>query len=140
MGGYGALRLALAHPDRYAAAASLSGALDVARRCREAGRKGSLFTKVELQSIFGAELKVEGGDSDLFALGQKVARASGPKPGLYLSCGAQDSLLPENRAFHTHLDTLKWKHPYSEPPGTHEWGLWDAEIQRVIDWLPGLPK
>jgi putative tributyrin esterase len=30
MGGYGAFKLALTHPDRYAAAASLSGALDVA--------------------------------------------------------------------------------------------------------------
>src|SRR4051794_33924272 len=30
MGGYGALKLALTHPDRYAAAASLSGALDLA--------------------------------------------------------------------------------------------------------------
>ena len=29
MGGYGALRLALTHPERYAAAASLSGAVDV---------------------------------------------------------------------------------------------------------------
>src|SRR5690349_16517678 len=29
MGGYGALKLALTHPDRYAAAASLSGALDI---------------------------------------------------------------------------------------------------------------
>ena len=29
MGGYGALKLALTHPERYAAAASLSGALDL---------------------------------------------------------------------------------------------------------------
>ena len=29
MGGYGALKLALTHPDRYAAAASLSGAVDI---------------------------------------------------------------------------------------------------------------
>ena len=29
MGGYGAMKLALTHPERYAAAASLSGALDL---------------------------------------------------------------------------------------------------------------
>ena len=153
MGGYGALRLALANPDKYAAAASLSAALDVARRCRQAGRQGSLLSRVEMESIFGAELKVEGTPSDLFALAQDVAAGGGagapqsrarahakrsPKPALYLSCGAQDSLLPENRAFHQHLDWLQWKHAYSEPPGAHEWGVWDAEIQRVIEWLPGL--
>ena len=21
-------------------------------------------------------------------------------------------------------------------PGEHEWGFWDTEIQRVLDWLP----
>ncbi len=31
MGGYGAFKLALTYPERYAAAASLSGALDVVR-------------------------------------------------------------------------------------------------------------
>src|SRR4051812_25219710 len=121
MGGYGALRLALADPEKYAAAASLSGALDVARRCREAGREGSLLSRVEMESIFGADLKVEGTSSDLFALARDVAKAQGvgappPRgssgrgrpdsldfPALYLSCGAQDGLLPENRAFHQHL-------------------------------------
>lgn len=152
MGGYGALRLALANPDKYAACASLSAALDVARRCREAGRQGSLLSRVEMQSIFGADLKVKGTASDLFALAQSVATTQGAgappprgatarthaKPALYLSCGAQDSLLPENRAFHQHLESLHWKHAYSEPPGAHEWSVWDAEIQRVIEWLPGL--
>lgn len=155
MGGYGALRLALANPNRYAAAASLSGALDVARRCREAGRQGSLLSRVEMESIFGAELRVEGTQSDLFALSQSIGKPeragapsrggarqkrATPPPALYLSCGAQDSLLPENRAFHQHLEALQWKHDYSEPAGAHDWSVWEAEIQRVIDWLPGLPK
>jgi S-formylglutathione hydrolase FrmB len=140
MGGYGALRLALAHPAQYAAAASFSGAVDVARRCREAGRQGSLLSRVEMESIFGAALKVEGTRADLFALAQSVGARPRERPALYLSCGAQDSLLPENRAFHQHLESLKWKHAYSEPPGAHEWAFWDAEIERVVEWLPGLPK
>lgn len=138
MGGYGALRLALSYPKRYSAAASLSGALDIARRCREAGRQGSLLSRVEMESIFGHELNVEGTPSDLFVLAGQIAKRA--RPALYLSCGTQDSLLPENRAFHQHLDALKWQHAWSEPPGAHEWSVWDAEIQRVIDWLPGLPK
>ena len=33
MGGYGAFKLAMRHPERYAAAASLSGALDMVQWC-----------------------------------------------------------------------------------------------------------
>jgi S-formylglutathione hydrolase FrmB len=138
MGGYGALRLALAYPERFGAAASFSGALDVARRCREAGRKGSLLSRVEMESIFGTELKAEGTDSDLFALARKVVSANVTRPPLYLSCGDKDTLIPENRAFQQHLNSLSWECTYSEPPGAHDWAFWDSEIQRVIDWLPGL--
>src|SRR5919205_996148 len=35
MGGYGAFKMALTHPERFAAAASLSGALDIAEVVRE---------------------------------------------------------------------------------------------------------
>ncbi|RYD73325.1 MAG: esterase family protein, partial [Verrucomicrobiaceae bacterium] len=65
MGGYGALRLGLLHPERYAAAASLSGALDMTRRAREAGREGSSLTKAELEAMFGPQLLVEGTNADL---------------------------------------------------------------------------
>src|SRR3954463_9504927 len=40
MGGYGALRLGLARPEKFAAAASLSGALDIVRFAKQAGRTG----------------------------------------------------------------------------------------------------
>ena len=25
---------------------------------------------------------------------------------------------------------------YLEEPGTHEWGFWDRNIQRILEWLP----
>jgi S-formylglutathione hydrolase FrmB len=25
---------------------------------------------------------------------------------------------------------------YDEQPGGHEWDLWDAQIKKIIDWLP----
>ena len=136
MGGYGALRLGLAKPEKFAAVASLSGALDLGRRLREAGKPDSRVAKAEWQGIFGQELKGEGTDADLFALAQKVAMAEGPKPKLYLCCGTEDSLLPDNRLFRQHLDSVHLANTYEEGPGTHEWGYWDQQIQRVLDWLP----
>ena len=136
MGGYGALRMGLARPDKFAAAASLSGALDLARRLRDAGKEGSRMSKAEWTGIFGPDLKGEGTDADLFFLAQKVAASSGPKPRLFLCCGTDDELLADNHAFRQHLDAVHLENHYEEGPGQHEWGYWDAQIQRVLDWLP----
>jgi len=136
MGGYGALRLGLGKPDRFAAAASLSGALDLARRLREAGKPDSRINQAEWTGIFGPELKGGGPESDLYFLAQKVAGAPGPKPRLFLTCGTEDGLITDNRAFRQHLDSLHLENTYSEGPGAHDWAYWDAQIQRVLDWLP----
>jgi S-formylglutathione hydrolase FrmB len=73
MGGYGALRMALACPGRYAAAASLSGALDLPRRLREAGKEGSRISRAEWVSIFGPQLQAQGTTADLDHLAAHVA-------------------------------------------------------------------
>lgn len=138
MGGYGALRLGLAKPEHFAAVASLSGALDVARRCREAGREGSRLSGAEMTGIFGPELAAAGTDADLFALAERLARSGAPRPAIYLTCGTEDALLPESRAFRQHLETLGLPCAYEESPGAHEWSYWDAQIQRVLDWLGGV--
>jgi S-formylglutathione hydrolase FrmB len=131
MGGYGALRLGLAQPERFAAVASLSGALDLARRLREAGKAGSRVSRAEWVAIFGPELQAPA-EADLWGLAQKP----GPKPALYLACGTEDELLDDTRSFHQHLQTAKLPVTYRESPGLHDWAYWDAEIQRVLDWLP----
>jgi len=136
MGGYGALRLGLAKPEKFAAAASLSGALDLARRLREAGKPDSRINRAEWTGIFGPELKGEGTDVDLMFLAQQVAGSNAARPSLFLSCGTEDSLIGENRAFHQHLDGLHLEHAYQEGAGAHDWAYWDDQIQRVLDWLP----
>jgi putative tributyrin esterase len=136
MGGYGALRMALARPERFAAAASLSGALDLNRRLREAGREGSRVTKTEWLSNFGPGLSVEGTDADLWFLARCVANSTGPKPAVFLSCGTGDELIQDSRDFRQHLVGLHYACTYEEHPGLHEWSYWDRHIQRVLDWLP----
>jgi S-formylglutathione hydrolase FrmB len=136
MGGYGALRMGLAKPERYAAAASLSGALDINRRLREAGKEGSRIPKAEWVDIFGPGLNVEGTDADLWSLAQRVAASSGPKPAVFLTCGTEDELLRDNRDFRQHLNSVHYTCTYEEHAGTHEWGYWDRHIQRILDWLP----
>jgi putative tributyrin esterase len=136
MGGYGALRLGLAMPERFAAVASLSGALDMPRRARDAGKPGSRISLDEWIGILGPKLKIDATDADLQFLARKLASSTAPKPGIYLACGTEDELLEDTRAFRRHLDTLRLANTYVEGPGAHEWGYWDAQIQHVLDWLP----
>jgi len=134
MGGYGALRLGLARPDKFAAVASLSGALDLARRLREAGKPFARIDRQEWMGIFGPELKAPS-QANLWLLASQVAAAE-QRPALYLSCGTEDELLADTRTFRQHLDAVGYPLTYHEGPGAHEWGYWDAQIQSVLDWLP----
>jgi S-formylglutathione hydrolase FrmB len=135
MGGYGALRLGFAKPERFAAVASLSGALDLALRLRDAGKEFSRISRAEWIGMFGPTLKVPP-EANLWLLAQKLAAASGPKPALYLACGTEDELLEDTRTFRQHLKAAGLPVTYDESPGDHEWGYWDAQIERVLDWLP----
>ena len=135
MGGYGALRMALVHPGRYAAAASLSGALDLPRRLREAGREGSRITRAEWVGVFGPELQADKTNTDLHHLAASVVHLSN-RPRIFLSCGTEDELIGESRAYRDQLNLLGYDHIYEEKSGHHEWGYWDDSIQRVLDWLP----
>ena len=88
MGGYGAFKLALSRPDMFAAAASLSGAMDIAR----VGEEGDPSRKEEWRNVFGDITKIRGTKNDLFYLARKLARSRGPKPRLYQCCGTGDFL------------------------------------------------
>ncbi len=130
MGGYGAFKLALRCPEKFAAAASLSGALDVDARILKASKEELR----EWKSIFG--LRVANTENDLFALARKLAKSSLPKPKMYQWCGTEDFLYQHNIRFRDYARKLALPLTYEEGPGNHEWGSWDRMIQRVLDWLP----
>ena len=136
MGGYGAMRLALAHPERFAAAASFSGALDYVRRLRESGKARSRISRAEWNAVAGPGTDAEGTDSDLFHLAKRTAKHRGPKPALWLSCGTEDDIIGDTRAMHAHLDALGHAHHHEEGTGAHDWAYWDKQIERTIAWLP----
>jgi putative tributyrin esterase len=132
MGGYGAFKLALSYPDCYAAAVSLSGALDVVLGARDP----DLEWQAELKTIFGRVSRLAGSSNDLLHLAKKVAESDGEKPRLYQWCGWDDDLYPENISFRQRAQELGLDLTYEEGPGEHEWGAWDRQIQRVLEWLP----
>jgi len=135
MGGYGAFKLALSHPDRYAAAASLSGALDIVRVASGGDEDDDDDWRDEMQGVFGDLDEVAGSDNDLFHLARWVAR-SRVRPRLYQCCGTEDSLYADNVRFKKLAESVGLDLTYEEGPGEHEWGYWDRQIQNVLAWLP----
>ncbi len=135
MGGYGAFKLALTYPARFAAAASLSGAL---RRFDEdlAAPDADGAWLALLGDIFGDLGHFAGGPDDVYALAARAARAKMVRPALYACCGTEDFLLEDNRRFKLHAAESGLPLTYEEAPGDHEWGFWDTYIQRVLAWLP----
>lgn len=134
MGGYGAFRMALRHPERFAAAASLSGALGWARRMPTPEWPDELR---ELRYTVLGEADATDTDEDVLHLLGRTPVAE--LPALYLACGEQDYLVEENLAFLAQAELLGVPIERNLRPGEHEWGFWDAEIPRVLDWLP-LPR
>jgi putative tributyrin esterase len=130
MGGYGAFKWALREPHRFAAAASLSGALDVA------GASTGRFRPEDprmFDRLFDGE-PVAGSANDLMALLRRAKPAELPALGLW--CGTEDGLLPANQRFLTLAETTGVELDVTLGPGEHEWGYWDAVIQQVLAWLP----
>ncbi|RZT84295.1 S-formylglutathione hydrolase FrmB [Pseudonocardia sediminis] len=130
MGGYGALSWALTDPGRFAGAASLSGALDLAALAAGPGREED--PRMWERIADGAGLA--GTDADPFALLQRAD--SSAVPPLYLCCGTEDPLFEHSLRFAERASSAGLSVTSSFTRGEHEWGYWDARIRDVLDWLP----
>ncbi len=134
MGGYGAFKLALTHPERYAAAASLSGALDIREVVKAHNDPRTKPWLVEMRNVFGDLSKVPGSKYDLFTLARKASKGT-IKPRLYQCCGTEDGLHPSNIRFREAVRKFPLDHTYEEGPGEHNWAYWDKMIQNVLAWM-----
>lgn len=135
MGGYGAFKLALTHPGRFAAAASLSGGVDIAEVVKpNPTDPNNDAWLTHMRNVFGDLSKVPGSSNDLFALAETVAGGS-VKPKLYQCCGTEDFLYADNLRFRDHVRKLPLDLTYEEGPGDHNWAYWDVMIQKVLAWM-----
>jgi len=126
MGGFGAVKLALHHPDMFIFAGGLSSAIDVPRRAFALKR---FHQSRHYDAIFGPAGSQTRRDNDPFAL----ARSTDPQaaPYFFLTCGEQEGLLPSNREFAALLAQRHFRYEFHSVPGGHDWNQWNA-------WLPSL--
>jgi S-formylglutathione hydrolase FrmB len=130
MGGFGAVKVALRNPWRYAFAGALSAAIDVPRR-RFSWRR--LNQSRAYWEIFGPDGSVTRGANDPFFL----VAAADPKavPYFYLTCGHQEGLLAPNREFAALLERYGLAHEFHDVPGGHDWNQWNAQLPGLFESL-----
>ena len=129
MGGYGALKCALKHPETFSKAASLSGALDAAALPHLTSLPADA---ADWADVFGPIDQIPGSENDLFA----AARAcTENRPKIWMWCGTEDFLYDMNLRMREHLAALGHSLDFSAGPGDHQWKYWDRELPRLMDWL-----
>jgi S-formylglutathione hydrolase FrmB len=126
MGGFGAVKIALRHPDQYSFAAGLSAPLDAPRWPFSLKRLGQSF---RILRIFGPSGTSSRRANDVFEL----VKQQRPEPYLVLACGTGESLLTVNRAFDALLVKRNIPHEYHESAGGHSWDHWQREMPELLN-------
>jgi S-formylglutathione hydrolase FrmB len=137
MGAYGAMRIGLAFPERYATIGAFSGAMDLAASAAmsinvPAGR-------MLLAPVLGENLTVPD-EADLLKATVKAAeksRALGQR--ILITCGKQDELshhiYTQNQNFLKAAKNTSLDITYREWDGLHEWHFWDRSLAEYIGFI-----
>lgn len=131
MGGYGALKIGLLHPEMFRLAASFSGALNPTT---EMAAQHPDFA-AQLNKVYGPPDSPTRSENDLFKIAASADARSAPY--LYLDCGTDDPFLVTNLAFTSALRAHNFAYEYHELPGNHNWDYWNARIHYFLDELVG---
>lgn len=131
MGGYGALKLALARPESYSAVGCLSGA-------HMEYRSENPINRSMLDRVYDGE--IDAADARIVEDAKTVAAGKLPMY-IYHSCGDRDLLRENAEKTRDFLSSLGGAVDYRFEmlPGWHDWTLWDESLRRFIESLPLTP-
>ena len=130
MGGYGAIKLGLRCPEKFAAVAGLSSLVDLKLRYRATD---TASWRSELRAIFGSTAQLAPRGNDLFDLAEKLRISGKEMPEILSICGTEDFMIEDNRKFNRFMRKIEYPGFYSfERPGSHTWEFWDQYIQDVM--------
>lgn len=138
MGGYGAIKAALLHPELYFAAASFSGVLAIAVLGLI---PDSDPRKSEFALLFGGIDNLVGGEHDPATWLERAAKNPSHLPQLFLSVSKQEDIYPLTGMFHQACQSAGVLSEYHEEDGAHDWFFWDGQIQLFLSSILGpVPK
>lgn len=125
MGGYGALRWALARPDLFEAAGGLSPAIQ--QLCVPSVAALPFFIRPSLEAVFGADPVVNVlRENDLYQILLDDPALAARAPFLLVRCGTEDKyrLGELARFFDRFATAVGLAHEVRLEPGVHDWPYW----------------
>ncbi len=148
MGGYGAAKVGLTYPERYATIGAISNGNHAymrpiglhARNSNEEFPSSITDARHLLCWGIGAEGDPRGTREDLYTLAEANLKKDVPLPALFHTCGSFDRNLlmaQDMRDFFRSLPGDPYRYCYYEEPyGEHTWAYWDKWIRIFMSWLP----
>lgn len=126
MGGFGALHIAINHPNQFAAVSGISAGVDVR----------PFSAEFDLAKVLGsyAENKEKWDNIAIINNLHKIAAGNTAwKKGadtlpIMLDIGVDDFFIEQNRALHQAMLKMRIRHDYVERPGIHDWHYWNKVI------------
>jgi S-formylglutathione hydrolase FrmB len=147
MGGFGAMELALRHPDEFSAAASHSGAIALLYKGPRpfAPGKAELLTDVSswgkgggaivewIHNVFGSDI-ASWKAHDVVELASQMPSG---KVALYIDCGTEDDFALQDNAQYVHeaLTSKHVEHEFFIGPGKHDFAFWKARVPKSLAFL-----
>ena len=137
MGGYGAVKLALQHPELYAACAGMGSGFEVVKKYEEGTEPKELHAA--LAAAYGPERCGSSTSSeDCFQLARELKNSGQAVPRILLCCGEKDFALEENKHFYKLLCKLGYQAEFIGSQQDHTQKAWNSFLPRVFEWLmPG---
>lgn len=144
MGGFGALKCALARPDFFGSCLAfapcclfLRDEINAFKTKGEEDAKASSGwvpneqIKKDFLAMFGHGMEL-GPTDNMLALAGSVT--PGLRPRIYMSCGLSDPFLPEVRRFAGKLRGLEFDVTYEEWEAGHNWPFFNTALQKGLAW------
>jgi S-formylglutathione hydrolase FrmB len=133
MGGYGAIKAALLHPELYAAAASFSGVLSLAVLQLDPSDE----RRNEFEKLFGSLDKLPGSQHDPAVWLKQAAEDPSAQPRLFITAGRQEDIYALSGYFHNTCQSLGLQSAYYEEDAQHDWFQWERQIRRFLEFILG---
>jgi S-formylglutathione hydrolase FrmB len=130
-GGHAAVKWTVREPGMFAAAACLSGELDMAAALRKKEALGTLSD--EWAAAFGSVSRLEGSEDDVLQVARQRLEGRQPAATIHLATGSQDESLDRNRQAAAQLRLAGLPVVEEELEGKGGWLLWDEALRRFIE-------
>ncbi len=135
MGGNGALKMAMARPERYSAVGCLSAGffdhmIPADTMHLDPEKDVSAYIRYDRKVIAGSE-------EDMRNNARRIISEGKPIPRVFHSIGESDHLLGiahQTRDFFNSFEGNPFGYVYEEHPGGHRWDYWDEHIKRFLEF------